>query len=84
VGDPICAGLAVCDEAPSPELALSAWGQGMTRSGFEGVLGKHVDATAARCPPLRAKRYGCVLFPFRICGHFLPSFQCAPGFRNDG
>jgi len=28
----------------------------MTRSGFECVLAKHVAATAARCPSLRAKR----------------------------
>ena len=56
VGDTIRAWLAVRGEAPSPELFLNAWGKPMTRSGFECVLAKHVAATAARCPALRAKR----------------------------
>jgi integrase/recombinase XerD len=56
VGDTIRAWLAVRGEAPTPELFLNAWGQPMTRSGFERVLAKHVAAAAARCPSLRAKR----------------------------
>src|SRR6266545_2859588 len=56
VGDTIRAWLAVRGEAPTPELFLNAWGKPLTRSGFECVLAKHVAATAARCPSLRAKR----------------------------
>ncbi len=61
VGDAIRAWLAVRGDAPAPELFLNAWGQPMTRSGFERVLTKHVAAAAARCPSLRAKRSPHVL-----------------------
>jgi integrase/recombinase XerD len=56
VGDAIRAWLAVRGPAPTPELFLNAWGQPMTRSGFERVLAKHVATAAVRCPSLRAKR----------------------------
>jgi site-specific recombinase XerD len=38
------------------ELFLNARGQPMTRSGFEYILLKHVDAARTRCPSLSGKR----------------------------
>jgi len=48
--------LAVRGEVLVPELFLNARGRPMTRSGFEYILGKHVQAAAARCPSLATKR----------------------------
>ncbi len=56
VGDAIRAWLAVRGEAPAPELFLNAWGQSMTRSGFERVLARHVAVAAERSPSLGNKR----------------------------
>jgi integrase/recombinase XerD len=56
VGDAIRAWLAVRGEAQAPELFLNAWGQAMTRSGFERVLTRHVAVAAERCPSLGEKR----------------------------
>jgi integrase/recombinase XerD len=39
-----------------PELFLNARGQPMTRSGFEYILDKHVEAATERCPSLATKR----------------------------
>ena len=56
VGDTIRAWLAVRGEARAPELFLNAWGDAMTRSGFERVLARHVTVAAGHCPSLREKR----------------------------
>jgi integrase/recombinase XerD len=56
VGDAIRGWLAVRGTAPAPELFLNAWGKAMTRSGFECILARHVEAAARRCPSLREKR----------------------------
>jgi len=56
VADAVRAWLAVRGDAPAPELFLNAWGKTMTRSGFEHVLAKYVDAAAKRCPSLRERR----------------------------
>ena len=56
VGDALRAWLAVRGDAPTPELFLNAWGNSMTRSGFERVLTKHVVAATTQCPSLRNKR----------------------------
>lgn len=39
-----------------PELFLNARGKPMTRSGFEYILGKHVQTAAKSCPSLSTKR----------------------------
>jgi integrase/recombinase XerD len=41
---------------PAPEVFVSARGQALTRSGFEYILAKHVEAAAKSCPSLAAKR----------------------------
>jgi integrase/recombinase XerD len=48
--------LALRGAAPVPELFLNARGQSMTRSGFEYILQKHVDAAIKNCPSLSTKR----------------------------
>jgi site-specific recombinase XerD len=48
--------LAVRGAALVPELFLNARGRPMTRSGFEYILDKHVQAAAERCPSLAEKR----------------------------
>jgi integrase/recombinase XerD len=48
--------LAVRGTALAPELFLNARGQPMTRSGFEYVLGKHVEIATKSCPSLSTKR----------------------------
>jgi integrase/recombinase XerD len=48
--------LAVRGTALVPELFLNARGQPMTRSGFEYILDKHVEAAKERCPSLAKKR----------------------------
>jgi site-specific recombinase XerD len=48
--------LAVRGAASAPEVFLNAWGDPMTRWGFECVLTKHVAAAASACPSLRNKR----------------------------
>ena len=72
VGDAIRAWLALRGSAPAPELFLNAWGKAMTRSGFECVLAKYVEAAAVRCPTLRDKhvsphvlRHTCALNTLR-------------------
>lgn len=52
VGDAIRAWLAVRGDTACPELFVSAAGRAMTRSGFEYVLRKHVQAATAKCPSL--------------------------------
>jgi integrase/recombinase XerD len=39
-----------------PELFLNARGQPLTRSGFECILRKHVNAASEKCPSLTTKR----------------------------
>jgi len=56
VADTLRAWLALRGNAAAPELFLNAWGQAMTRSGFEHVLAKHVAAAVKRCASLRDKR----------------------------
>lgn len=56
VANAIRAWLAVRGDAPTPELFLNAWGNHMTRSGFEHVLAKHVAAACASCLSLQRKR----------------------------
>jgi integrase/recombinase XerD len=48
--------LAVRGTALAPELFLNARGQPMTRSGFEYILGKHVEIATKSCPSLSTKR----------------------------
>ena len=48
--------LAVRGTALAPELFLNARGEPMTRSGFEYVLGKHVEIATKSCPSLSTKR----------------------------
>jgi len=48
--------LAVRGTALVPELFLNARGRPMTRSGFEYILRKHVQAALERCPSLAKKR----------------------------
>ncbi len=52
----IKAWLAVRGTVLAPELFLNARGQPMTRSGFEYILDKHVQAAKERCPSLAKKR----------------------------
>ena len=56
VADAIRSWLVMRGEARTPELFLNAWGNHMTRSGFERVLAKHVAAASQRCASLRNKR----------------------------
>jgi len=55
VATSIRAWMAIRDDAPAPELFLNAWGQPMTRSGFAGVLAKHIAAAAESCQSLKEK-----------------------------
>lgn len=48
--------MAIRGTAASPEVFLNAWGEPMTRSGFETVLTKHVQVAAQRCRSLAEKR----------------------------
>jgi site-specific recombinase XerD len=48
--------LSVRGTALVPELFLNARGQPMTRSGFECILDKHVEAATKWCPSLATKR----------------------------
>jgi integrase/recombinase XerD len=48
--------LAVRPRSHSPELFLNARGEGMTRSGFEYILTKHLKQAVKRQPSLAAKR----------------------------
>ncbi|MCI0416047.1 site-specific integrase [bacterium] len=48
--------LAVRGEICIPELFLNARGEPITRSGFEYILDKHVQAAAKYCPSLLTKR----------------------------
>jgi site-specific recombinase XerD len=48
--------LAVRGTVPAPEVFVGARGQPLTRSGFEYILAKHVEAAAKSCPSLAAKR----------------------------
>ena len=52
VGDAIRAWLAVRGDTACPELFVSAAGRAMTRSGFEYVLRKHVQAATTKGPSL--------------------------------
>jgi site-specific recombinase XerD len=48
--------LGVRGTQPAPEVFVSARGQPLTRSGFEYILAKHVQAAIKDCPSLPAKR----------------------------
>lgn len=48
--------LAVRGDHSTPELFLNRRGEPLTRSGFEHILGKHVQSANESCLPLRAKR----------------------------
>jgi site-specific recombinase XerD len=48
--------LGVRGTLPAPEVFVGARGQSLTRSGFEYILAKHVEAAAKSCPSLAAKR----------------------------
>ncbi|MGI9305646.1 MAG: tyrosine-type recombinase/integrase [Gammaproteobacteria bacterium] len=48
--------LGVRGQSPAPELFINAREQPMTRSGFEYVLKKHVQAAVESCPSLKTKR----------------------------
>jgi integrase/recombinase XerD len=52
----IRAWLAVRGTVLTPELFLNARGQPLTRSGFEYILSKHVQAATKSCPSLSNKR----------------------------
>lgn len=47
---------AVRGTVSAPEFFVNARGHAMTRSGFEYILGKHVEAAARVCPSLATKR----------------------------
>lgn len=47
---------AVRGNVSTPEFFVNARGQAMSRSGFEYILEKHVEAAVAVCPSLTAKR----------------------------
>ena len=75
VGEAIRAWLAIRGTASCPELFLSATGNPMTRSGFEYVLRKHVQAAASACPSLTGRsvsphtlRHTCALDTLRATG----------------
>ena len=60
--------LAIRGQHPVPELFLNAAGQPMSRSGFEYVLDKHVQAASTACPSLAGRlisphqlRHSCAL-----------------------
>jgi integrase/recombinase XerD len=48
--------IAVRGATSTPELFVNAHGHAMTRSGFEYILDKHVEAATASCPTLASKR----------------------------
>jgi len=48
--------LAVRGTVSTPEIFVNARGHAMTRSGFEYILDKHVEAAATACPSLVTKR----------------------------
>ena len=48
--------LAVRGTVPAPELFVNARREPMTRSGFEYILKKHVNAARKSCPSMTAKR----------------------------
>lgn len=73
--DDLRAWLAVRGDAPTPELFTNARGQAMTRSGFEYVLAKHVEAATTTCPSLASKtvsphvlRHTCAMTILRATG----------------
>lgn len=75
VADSQRAWLAVRGSAPAPELFLNARGYALTRSGFECVLAKHVEAATTTCPSLRNKgvsphvlRHTCAVNVLRATG----------------
>lgn len=48
--------ISVRGQADVPELFLNAWGNGMSRSGFECILTEHARNAIKRCVSLRGKR----------------------------
>lgn len=75
VADSQRAWLAVRGEQHVPELFLNARGHGMTRSGFECVLAKHVEIARKSCGSLRDKtisphvlRHTCAVNVLRATG----------------
>lgn len=73
--DDLRAWLAVRGNPPASELFTNARGQAMTRSGFEYVLAKHVEAATAGCPSLAKKtvsphvlRHTCAMTILRATG----------------
>lgn len=73
--DDLRAWLAVRGDARTPELFINARGQAMTRSGFEYVLAKHVEAATTTCPSLANKtisphvlRHTCAMTILRATG----------------
>jgi site-specific recombinase XerD len=64
--------LAVRGEVRVPELFVNAVGAPLTRSGFEYILEKHVEAAVPRCPALKDRattphqlRHSCALMMLR-------------------
>jgi site-specific recombinase XerD len=73
--DDLRAWIVVRGNAPTPELFTNARGQAMTRSGFEYVLAKHVEAATTTCPSLASKtvsphvlRHTCAMTILRATG----------------
>ena len=73
--DDLRAWLAVRGDAHVPELFTNARGGAMTRSGFEYVLAKHVEAASTSCPSIRSKsisphvlRHTCAMTILRATG----------------
>ena len=67
--------LAVRGNVPTLELFLNADGTGMTRSGFEYILDKHVQAAAESVPALKGRsisphqlRHSCALLMLQATG----------------
>lgn len=67
--------IVVRGDAPTPELFTNARGQAMTRSGFEYVLAKHVEAATTTCSSLATKtvsphvlRHTCAMTILRATG----------------
>lgn len=73
--DDVRAWIAVRGDARAPELFTNARGDAMTRSGFEYILAKHLDAASARCSSLATKsvsphvlRHTCAMTILRATG----------------
>lgn len=75
VAKSVRAWMAVRGTSTVPELFLNAWGEAMSRSGFECILDQHADGAIKRCVSLRGKsisphmlRHTCAFNMLRATG----------------